>query len=300
MGKGGVVRHERVRARRQVLRQLTDHRFGRRFLRAGRLSVELLCRKGGELQLERATFERMPKPQTMPKRSQATLTAQECTYLPCFEVATCLTKFCHPSFPNGKLVAEVTGMAEVIQKVITWEDYLQGEPRDLEFYEIEDGKVIVVGAPSGEHQWVVGSLYRLLHEFATKRDLGVVLLAPFDVVVQQDPVRTHQPDLLFLRKERGGTPEQIRQLKRLEIPPDIAIEVVSASEEETERLERKLKDYHRIGVPEVWLVYPEERAIEVLVRAEDGWRWHGLFFSKDKVRSTVLGEIDLAVGKIFE
>jgi len=191
-------------------------------------------------------------------------------------------------------------MAEVIQKVITWEDYLQGEPRDLEFYEIEDGKVIVVGAPSGEHQWVVGSLYRLLHEFATKRDLGVVLLAPFDVVVQQDPVRTHQPDLLFLRKERGGTPEQIRQLKRLEIPPDIAIEVVSASEEETERLERKLKDYHRIGVPEVWLVYPEERAIEVLVRAEDGWRWHGLFFSKDKVRSTVLGEIDLAVGKIFE
>jgi len=191
-------------------------------------------------------------------------------------------------------------MAEVIQKVITWEDYLQGEPKDLEFYEIEDGKVIVAGASSGEHQWVVKVLLRLLDDFVTSRQLGVVIQAPFDVVVQPVPVRTRQPDLLFLRKERGGTPEQIRQLKRLEIPPDIAIEVVSASEEETERLERKLKDYHRIGVPEVWLVYPEERAIEVLVRAEDGWRWHGLFFSKDKVRSTVLGEIDLAVGKIFE
>jgi len=191
-------------------------------------------------------------------------------------------------------------MAEVAQKVITWEDYLQGEPKDLEFYEIEDGEVIVVGAPSGEHQWVVKVLLRLLDDFVTSKQLGVVIQAPFDVVVQPTPLRTRQPDLLFLRKERGGTPEQVRQLKRLEIPPDITIEVVSASEEETERLERKLRDYHRIGVPEVWLVYPEERAVEVLVRAEDGWRWHGLFFSKDKVRSTVLGEIDFAVGKIFE
>ena len=191
-------------------------------------------------------------------------------------------------------------MAEVTQKVITWEDYLQGEPKDLEFYEIEDGEVIVVGAPSGEHQWVVKVLLRLLDELVTSKQLGVVIQAPFDVVVQPTPLRTRQPDLLFLRKEKGGTPEQIRQLKRLEIPPDIAIEVVSASEEETERLERKLRDYHRIGVPEVWLVYPEERAVEVLVRAEDGWRWHGLFFSKDKVRSTVLGEIDFAVGRIFE
>jgi Uma2 family endonuclease len=157
-----------------------------------------------------------------------------------------------------------------------------------------------VGAPSGEHQWVIKVLLRVLDDFVTSRQLGIVIQAPFDVVVQRDPVRTRQPDLLFLRKERGGTPEQIRQLKRLEIPPDIAIEVVSASEEETERLERKLRDYHRIGVPEVWLVYPEERAVEVLVWAEDGWRWHGLFFSKDKIRSTILGETDFAVGRIFE
>jgi len=191
-------------------------------------------------------------------------------------------------------------MAEVAQKVITWEDYLQGEPKDLEFYEIEDGEVIVVGAPSGEHQWVVKVLLRVLDDFVTSKQLGVVIQAPFDVVVQTTPVRTRQPDLLFLRKERGGTPEQIRQLKRLEIPPDIVVEVVSASEEETERLERKLRDYHRIGVPEVWLVYPEERAVEVLVRAEDGWLWHGLFFGKDKVRSTVLGETDFAVGRVFE
>lgn len=192
-------------------------------------------------------------------------------------------------------------MVEVTRKVITWEEYLQGEPKDLEFYEIEDGEVIVVGAPSFEHQWVVKTLTRLLDDFVTSKQLGVVLFAPADVVVQREPVRTRQPDLFFLRKERGGTPEQIRQLKRLEVPPDVVVEVVSASEEEeAERLERKLADYHRIGVAEAWLVYPEQKAVEVLVRAEDGWRWHGLFFPKHKVHSTVLGELPFTVGQIFE
>ncbi|MCS7191711.1 MAG: Uma2 family endonuclease [Armatimonadetes bacterium] len=192
-------------------------------------------------------------------------------------------------------------MAGVAQKVITWDEYLQGEPKDLEFYEIEDGEVIVVGAPSFEHQWVLKVLTRLLDDFVTSNQLGVVLQAPADVVIQRDPVRTRQPDLFFLSKERGGTPEQIRKLKRLEIPPDIAVEIVSPSEEEeTERLERKLNDYHRIGVSEVWLVHLEERGIEVLVRYEEGWRWQGLFFRKDKVRSTVLGELPFVVGQVFK
>ncbi|MDW8028443.1 MAG: Uma2 family endonuclease, partial [Armatimonadota bacterium] len=100
-----------------------------------------------------------------------------------------------------------------------------------------------LGAPSGEHQWVLGALYRFLHEFVTKQNTGIVLTAPLDIVFQREPVRTRQPDLFFLSKERGGTPEQIRKLKRLEVPPDIAIEIVSPSEEEeTERLERKLND----------------------------------------------------------
>ncbi len=192
-------------------------------------------------------------------------------------------------------------MAEVTQRVINWEEYLRGEPKGLEFYEIEDGEVVAMVAPGGEHQWVLGALYRLLHDFVTAEGLGIVVVAPFDIVIQRDPVRVRQPDLFFLRKERGGTPEQFRQLKRLEIPPDLVVEILSPSEgEETERLERKLSDYHRIGVPEVWLVHPNEQAIEVLVRAEEGWRWHGLFFRREKVRSTVLSELPFTVGQIFD
>ncbi len=189
-------------------------------------------------------------------------------------------------------------MAEVVQKVLTWEDYLRGEPKDLECYEVMDGEVIPVPSPTGEHQVVSGNLYRLLWEFVLQKGLGVVLYAPFDVVVQREPLRTRQPDLLFLSKERGGTPENIRQLARLETAPDLVVEILSPSEER-ERLSEKLSDYHRLGVSEVWLVRTDERTVEVLVRMDEGWRWLGLFSIKETVKSTILAEFNLPVSKIF-
>jgi len=46
-------------------------------------------------------------------------------------------------------------MAEVAQKVLTWDEYVRGEPADLERYEIVDGVVIELPAPSVGHQRVV-------------------------------------------------------------------------------------------------------------------------------------------------
>ncbi len=189
-------------------------------------------------------------------------------------------------------------MAEVVQKVLTWGDYLQGEPKDLGCYEVVDGEVIPAPSPTAEHQWVAKNLLKLLDEFVTQRQAGVVLHAPFDVVIQREPLRTRQPDLLFLSKEQGGTPENIRQLARLETAPDLIVEILSPLEER-ERLSEKLSDYHRLGVAEVWLVRTDERTVEVLVRMDEGWRWLGLFSTKETVKSTLLAEFNLPVSKIF-
>ena len=40
------------------------------------------------------------------------------------------------------------------------------------------------------------------------------------------------------------------------IPPDLAVEVVSPNDS-AEELEEKLEDYHKAGVPLVWVIYPE-------------------------------------------
>jgi Uma2 family endonuclease len=188
-------------------------------------------------------------------------------------------------------------MAEVAQKVLSWDEYVRGEPADLERYEIVDGVVIELPAPSVGHQRVVRRLLRLLEDFVSSRNLGEVLPTPLDIVVQQNPVRTRQPDLLFVRAENVLILE--KQQDRLEFAPDLVIEVLSPSDSVSELL-KKLNDYHRIGVKEVWLVNPLAKTVEVLAWRRDDWELVGVFGETGTVRSRVLSELGLPVAQIFE
>ena len=50
-------------------------------------------------------------------------------------------------------------------------------------------------------------------------------------------------------------------------PPQLVVEVLSPANTRRER-EEKIGDYARIGVPEVWVVSPEGRTVEILYLAE--------------------------------
>ncbi|MFN3420830.1 MAG: hypothetical protein ACK40X_03790, partial [Armatimonadota bacterium] len=68
-------------------------------------------------------------------------------------------------------------MSGVVTKVITWDEYVRGEPADLERYEIEDGVVVELPAPVVLHQVVIGNIYILLSAVA-RQGVGIVLTAP--------------------------------------------------------------------------------------------------------------------------
>ncbi len=189
-------------------------------------------------------------------------------------------------------------MAQVAAKVITWDEYVRGEPADLEHYEIEDGVVIELPAPSVGHQRIVINLVRKL-SFLEDLGIGVVLTAPCDIVVQRKPVRTRQPDVFIIRKERFGETTELSALERIEIAPDLVIEVISPRDS-FRVLMRKLSDYHRIGVREVWLVNPLAKTVEVFEWNEDDWNSVGVFSEGDELKSKSLPEISLPVRQIFE
>jgi Uma2 family endonuclease len=94
-------------------------------------------------------------------------------------------------------------------------------------------------------------------------------------------------------------PNLDKQQERLEFAPDLVIEVFSPSDSLSELL-KKLNDYHRIGVKEVWLVNPLTRTVEVLARQEDDWELVGVFKETETVQSRVLSELNLPVAQIFE
>ncbi len=133
--------------------------------------------------------------------------------------------------------------------------------------------------------------------YAAKR-LGELLTAPFDFVVRRAPVRTRQPDLFFLSRDRLHDWAQLQEQPRLEFAPDLVIEILSPSETYTYWSE-KLQDYFVLGVPEVWLVDVDKRAIEVQVREAWGYRSLGWFAGEQVVPSRVLAGLELKPAEVF-
>lgn len=154
-------------------------------------------------------------------------------------------------------------MSTRIQK-LTFEAYLE-LPETKQRYEIVDGVLQMPPAPTPDHQWITQEIFVRIRRFVESREIGVVLMAPVDLLIQREPLRTRQPDILYLNAQRTGVKgrAELRGLQYLETPPDLVVEVLSPSNTRRD-LEGKLADYRRIGVLECWLVSPEAETIEVV------------------------------------
>lgn len=187
-----------------------------------------------------------------------------------------------------------------IKKRITFEDYLL-LPEINQRYEIIDGEMIMSPAPTSEHQWFIKNLIEILGPFVKRKKLGVILPAPVDVLVRKSPLKTRQPDLLFLSAERSGAKgrAELRKMPVIEIAPDLVVEVLSPSD--TRRvLQNKLQDYIKIGVRECWLISPEAETVEVLRLTSEGATRIHLFGAGDTLRSEVLPGFKVKVNEIFD
>ena len=189
--------------------------------------------------------------------------------------------------------------SEAIKKKISFEDYLL-MPEINRPYEIIDGEFMPSPAPIPVHQRIVANVFTPLSNYVEAEDLGVVLFAPVDIILQRHPLRTRQPDVLFIHKDKlpGTGFDAIEELQILEIAPDLVIEVLSSSDTE-KVLSGKLTDYQRIGVKECWLVSREARSVEVLQLTKEQSQSLGHFGLSETIRSQILPDFQLTVEAIF-
>jgi len=183
-------------------------------------------------------------------------------------------------------------------KRLDWEAYLRWED-DLTHYEIIDGEVYPLPTPTLKHQLVQARLIDRIRGYLNPNRLGELLAAPFDFVVRREPLRTRQPDLFFLSSARDAEWRDRLNEPRLEIAPDLVIELLSPSDT-YQRWKEKLQDYHHLGVREVWAVDVEAGEIEVLVREEGGYRSLGWFSGTQPVPTQVLTGLTLTPAEVFE
>ena len=182
---------------------------------------------------------------------------------------------------------------------LTFEAWL-ALPETKQRYEIVDGVLIMPPGPTPAHQWFSRKIFRRLDDFVEERRLGVVLYAPVDLLIQREPLRTRQPDILFLSAQRSGVSglEELKGLQFLELPPDLVVEVLSSSNTRRD-LEEKLADYRKLGVLECWLVSPEAETIEVVTLSREEITSAGVFGIDGAVQSQVLGDFTLELREVF-
>lgn len=132
---------------------------------------------------------------------------------------------------------------------MTYEAFLAWADEDTHA-EWVDGEVIVFMPPVYRHQAIISFLCQLLGLFVEAGDLGVVLVAPFEMRARPGG-SAREPDLLFVARPHLDrlTPE------RLVGPADLVVEVISDSSVGRDR-EEKFREYAAAGVPEYWLFDP--------------------------------------------
>ncbi|MBV8780480.1 MAG: Uma2 family endonuclease, partial [Phycisphaerae bacterium] len=120
-------------------------------------------------------------------------------------------------------------------------------------YEWVDGRVLMMSPADDLHDDLDGWLAALLRIYAEQKDLGIVRS---DMMFRISG-RRRVPDVLFLGKAK------LSQLKpkRIEGPPDLAIEIVSPRSEALDWREKYI-EYQSAGVKEYWVIDPRVQAIE--------------------------------------
>lgn len=175
----------------------------------------------------------------------------------------------------------------------TEEDYLSLKTRQL--IEFTDGVLEFLPMPDRIHQDLVQWLFLKLHGFVTGHRLGRAYFAPLRVKTEAKKYR--EPDLVFLTNERD------RQYPDRSRPPfgaDLVMEVVSEGEEARDRdIRQKPTDYAAAGIPEYWIVDPENRTITVLSLEGTEYFPRGVYGEGETAESVLLPGFSVSVSDCF-
>ena len=184
-----------------------------------------------------------------------------------------------------------------ISTKFTYED-LQHFPSNGNRYEIVEGDLFVSPAPIPLHQTIVGNLYAELRQHIRKHRLGVVFVAPCDVVLASSTVL--EPDIFFVSAAR----RHIIGEKNLSGPPDLVVEVLSESSGRMDR-DIKFRQYALHGVPEYWLVDPYGRTVQIFREDTEGvkrneYQIAGVLGVDDRLTTPLLPGLSLPVGALWD
>jgi Uma2 family endonuclease len=167
---------------------------------------------------------------------------------------------------------------------------------DFDLSQILNGVTVMAPSPFGFHQNIISNLVLLIGNHAKLHKSGKILTSPLDVIFEEG-YNVLQPDLIYIKKENLSIFDSNGHIHGV---PDLLIEIISASSVSRDTVE-KFKIFEKYGVSEYWIVFPEQKVIEVFV-LKDGK--YSLLCSTENsegiVTSIVLQNFKFNVADVFE
>jgi Uma2 family endonuclease len=171
-------------------------------------------------------------------------------------------------------------------------------PEDERFHEIVGGELTRKAMPSGPHgraQRALGGRVGEAYDARPggKRPGGWWIVT--EVEIELEPSEVYRPDVLGWRRERLP---QLPETSPIGVRPDWVCEVLSPSNARNDRV-KKMRVYHRAGVPHYWLVDPREETLSVFRWTPDGYLLALTVERGDRVRAEPFDAVDLSVEALF-
>ncbi|MEM8895765.1 MAG: Uma2 family endonuclease [Bacteroidota bacterium] len=181
-------------------------------------------------------------------------------------------------------------------RVYTYADYLKW--RFKERVELFRGKVMKMSpAPSLRHQEISFKLSGVLYNNLKDRKCSA-FTAPFDVRLTQgsgdenEIYTVVQPDLCIICDASKLDQQGCKGV------PDLIVEILSHNSAAKD-VKEKYDLYEEAGVPEYWIIHPDEKLLEIFVLENDKYVHTGWHSDQEVVNSLVIKDLSIDLKEVL-
>ncbi|QYX30313.1 Uma2 family endonuclease [Sphaerospermopsis torques-reginae] len=187
-------------------------------------------------------------------------------------------------------------MLEVKPRFQSFEEYLAYDDGSDKLYELFNGELIEMPPESGINVQIANRIFLI---FALLIGTDRVRGHGLELEVRGEP-RNRYPDLTIIREEHIQQLAKRNTIRLSMLPPLLVVEVVSPGELQRDRdfIAKRLQ-YQDCGIPEYWIIDPENKSVLVLELIDGIYHEVGIFAGDDLVISPQFQDLSLRVEQIF-
>ncbi|ACB50941.1 hypothetical protein cce_1591 [Crocosphaera subtropica ATCC 51142] len=188
-------------------------------------------------------------------------------------------------------------MLETKPKFKSFEDYLAYEDDNNKWYELFNGELIEMPPESGINVQI--GIFLIL-QFSRFIDYRQIRGQGLELEVRGEP-RNRYPDLTIIREEHINLLAKRNTICLFMPPPLLVVEIVSPGELQKHRdyIAKRIQ-YQDCGIPEYWIIDPENQTILVLELKDKTYVELGEFSENSKIKSPQFSQLDLFVSQLFQ